>query len=58
MIASQLPDWLTREEAASYMRMSTHTLAGWAYKQGPPFRKFGNRAMYRKADVVEWMEAA
>ena len=57
LTTSGLPDWLTRKEAAEYMRMSPTTLACWAYKRGLVFKKFGSRVLYAKRDVIAWMES-
>lgn len=54
---------LTRERAASALTalgytISPKTLAGMATRGGgPPYVRFGRRALYRWADVLDWARA-
>jgi predicted DNA-binding transcriptional regulator AlpA len=49
--------WLTRKEAAAFLRLSPATLANWASMDvGPPFTRLGGgRTFYRREDVDSWM---
>jgi excisionase family DNA binding protein len=50
---------LSRAEAARYLRISTQTLAAWAYSKRVtiPYAKFGRRVVYRKIDLDRFIEA-
>lgn len=46
---------MTRENAARYLGISVHTLAGWAHlKTGPRYMKLRRKTYYRKADLDAW----
>lgn len=46
--------WMTRKEAAAFLRLSPATLANWASMDvGPPFTRLGGgRTLYRQ-DAIE-----
>lgn len=47
--------WLTRPEVATRLRLTSATLANWAWEgKGPRFAKFGRHVRYRLADVIAW----
>lgn len=49
--------YLTPPETADLLRRPTSTLAYWRHRgEGPPFAKIGRRVLYRRADVMAWME--
>ncbi len=52
-IESKRSPLLTRDEAASYLRLSKQTLAQWASNRRYhlPVTKIGRRAMYRQVDL-------
>lgn len=53
----ELPDVASRAEVAAYVRVSPATLARWAMDgKGPRFRKAGSRVLYRKDDVLAWLD--
>lgn len=53
-----LPEVATRAEVAEFTRISVNTLARWAVEgRGPKFRKAGSRAIYRRADVLAWLDS-
>lgn len=54
-----VPIWLTRAEAAAYCGMSTKTFENLAsLGKGPRYRRPSPRiALYRLADVLEWIES-
>jgi hypothetical protein len=62
-IPENLDALLTREQAAAALTASgfpiaTKTLATMASRGGgPPFRRFGLRAIYRWGDALEWAQA-
>ena len=46
---------MTRENAARYLGVSPHTLAGWAHlKIGPRYMKLRRKTYYRKVDLDTW----
>lgn len=57
--------WLSPPEAyfnqltvAPVVRCSTKTLEGNRWKgTGIPFRKVGGRVLYKKSDVIDWLES-
>lgn len=54
--------YLTRRESAEFLNelglpATPQSLAKRAFDgDGPRFYKFGNRAMYTKTDILEWVE--
>lgn len=53
-----LPEVATRREVSAFTRISVATLARWAVEhKGPPFRKAGGRVIYRRADVLAWLDS-
>jgi Helix-turn-helix domain len=50
--------FLNAREAAMWLRVSPITLGRWRIEGcGPPFRKFGRRVVYARADLLSWAEA-
>ena len=49
--------WLSRTEAAEYLRMNPRTLANWATaRTGPPFYRSGGRTvLYRLDELDSWV---
>jgi excisionase family DNA binding protein len=43
--------WLTTEEAAAYLRKTTHALRQMLYKGKLPARKFHGRLYFKKAEI-------
>lgn len=56
MMAGQ--EWLTRDEAASYLGVAKGTLEQWAVKgHGPPFYKISRRLVrYKQRELDLWIE--
>lgn len=53
-----LPEVATRKEVSDYTRISMPTLARWAADgKGPRFRRAGGRVLYRRADVLAWLDS-
>lgn len=53
-----LPEVATRDEVSAFSRISKPTLARWAAEgKGPKFKKAGGRVLYRRADVLEWLDS-
>lgn len=50
---------LTRAEAARFLRLAPQTLACWASEGKPslPYIRFGNRVVYRKSDLIAFVNA-
>jgi hypothetical protein len=45
------------KESAALLRLSEVTLARWSIEgMGPPYRKFGRRVVYAKADLIAWAD--
>ena len=52
-----MQDMLTIEEAAEMLRSTKGTLRRWRYERsGPPSAKIGNRVMYRRSDLIAWLD--
>jgi Helix-turn-helix domain len=50
--------FLTVVEAAALLRISEITLSRWRIQGcGPPYRKFGRRVVYDRADLIAWADA-
>lgn len=50
-------EFLTRAEAAEYVRAPVTTLAAWAYRGlGPEFFRVGRRVLYKREDLDHWLE--
>ena len=51
--------WLTRKEAAAFLRLSPATLANWASMDaGPPYMRLGGgRTLYRQEAIESWLLA-
>lgn len=50
--------WLSRSEAASYLKISAVSLAKMAVSgNGPPFYRPTRRVVYRRSDLDQWMFA-
>ncbi|MFZ8758629.1 helix-turn-helix transcriptional regulator [Microbacterium sp. HMH0099] len=58
LAVQQLPEVATRDEVACFTRISKPTLARWAVEgKGPTYRKAGGRVLYRREDVLAWLES-
>jgi len=54
----QRSDWLTRKEAAGYLRLGESTLAKlFVSGDGPPAIKVGRSVRYSCVDLNQWMAA-
>ncbi|MBF9335830.1 helix-turn-helix domain-containing protein [Microbacterium lacticum] len=52
-----LPDVASRAQVAVYTGIGVPTLARWAIEgKGPKFRRAGSRVLYRREDVLAWLE--
>jgi excisionase family DNA binding protein len=55
-IAKERPQWLTRKEAADYLRLGESTLAKlFVSGDGPPAIKVGRAVRYSSDDLNQWM---
>lgn len=54
---SDIPDqFLSWQEAAKFLRVSTRTLARWhAEGKGPPRIKFQRQTLYYKPSLIAWL---
>ena len=51
--------YMTRPEAADFLRVSVHTLADWcSQKKGPRMFKIGRRVLYKKKDLKRFVESS
>lgn len=51
-------DLLTTREAAAYLRQSESTLNHWRIdKKGPKHLRIGRRVLYRRPDLVAFVDA-
>ena len=49
--------YLTRSEAAKYLRGTTSWLANLAWQgTGPKFYKHGSKVLYRRSDLDAWIQ--
>ena len=49
---------LNQEQAAVAIGVKPPTLAMWRHKdKGPPYRKIGRSAFYRRSDIEQWLDA-
>lgn len=56
LLSSDLSDH-PPERVAAFLSTAPQTLANWrSTGGGPKFRKVGGKAMYRKSDVIAWIE--
>ena len=53
-----LADWISREQLARALDLTTDTLSRWeARRQGPPCTRIGRKTFYRRAAIQEWIRA-
>lgn len=53
-----LADYLTREQLAEELKVTTRTLDKWEWLRcGPRKVKIGARVYYKRSDVAAWIEA-
>jgi predicted DNA-binding transcriptional regulator AlpA len=51
-----LSEYLTLNEAAEALGLSTRTLVRWGQlRKGPPVTRIGRRSYYRKGSIREWL---
>jgi hypothetical protein len=51
------PELMTRPEAAEFLRITKGTLEKWAARGiGPPYILVGRNAIYRKRDLLNWID--
>lgn len=51
------PEYLTLPETAKLVRAPEATLYGWRHRNyGPPARRVGRRLLYRRDEVIAWVE--
>ncbi len=51
-------DFLTATETAALLRRPEATLKFWRHvSSGPAYIKAGRRVLYRRSDVLSWLEA-
>lgn len=51
-------DWISREQLARELRLTSDTLARWeARREGPPCTRIGRKTLYRRAAVLDWIRA-
>jgi predicted DNA-binding transcriptional regulator AlpA len=57
VMPDELPALATPAEVAQYLHTTTASLAQDRYKgTGPRFIKRGRRVLYRRSDVLEWLD--
>ena len=53
-----LADWISREQLAQELGLTSDTLARWeARRLGPPCTRIGRKTLYRRASVHDWIRA-
>lgn len=53
-----LQDVLTRKEAAAYLRISDELLLDAILRKDLPVRHLGNRQLFSRRKLLDWVEAA
>ncbi|QOC24796.1 helix-turn-helix domain-containing protein [Microbacterium hominis] len=54
----ELPEVASRGQVSEFTGLSVPTLARWAAEgKGPRFRRAGGRVLYRRADVIAWLDS-
>ena len=57
-IPDLLADWISREQLARALGLTTDTLSRWeARRQGPPCTRIGRKTFYRRLAIQEWIRA-
>ncbi len=52
-------EYMNRQEAADFLRVSIHTLADWAsQRRGPRLYKIGRRVLYKLEDLKAFVESS
>jgi len=58
MTPTILADYITREQLAKELKVTTRTLDKWAWlRSGPKKIKIGARCYYKRQDVLAWLDA-
>jgi excisionase family DNA binding protein len=58
LLPASAPAWLTRREAAQYLKLGESTLAKlFVSGDGPPAFKVGRSVRYSSSELNEWMTA-
>lgn len=51
-------DYIDAQETADLIRRPASTLAYWRHRgEGPRYAKVGRRVLYRRSDVLAWLES-
>ena len=54
----QMENFLTQDEAAKMLRISSRSLARYRLEgTGPAYMKAGHRVLYRNADILAWLDS-
>ncbi|MDQ8051061.1 helix-turn-helix domain-containing protein [Luteibacter sp.] len=57
-MSTLLDDYVTREQLAEELKVTTRTLDKWAWlRRGPAKIKVGSRCYYHRKDVLSWLDA-
>ncbi len=57
-MTSLLDDYLTRDELAAELRVTTRTVIRWQnMPDGVPYVELGGRTLYRRSSVRAWIES-
>ena len=52
------PEYLLVDEAAALLRTPVGTLCAWRHRnEGARARRVGERVLYRRDEVIDWIEA-
>jgi excisionase family DNA binding protein len=52
-----IPQFLTVEEVAEFLRVSPRSVYDWVYKGTIPHRKAGRRTIFLLNEILEWTAA-
>jgi hypothetical protein len=52
-----LANYLSRDQLADELGVTTRTISRWRWnRKGPPAHRIAGRVMFKRADVVVWLE--
>lgn len=52
-----LADYLSRTQLAAELGVTTRTISRWRWnRKGPPAHRIAGRVMFKRADVLAWLD--
>jgi excisionase family DNA binding protein len=56
ILPDPLPKFLEVPEVAALLRLKPRTIYDWVSQKRIPFRKFGDRTMFDRDEILKWAE--